>query len=128
MIVDSSAIVAILLDEPERPELLRKLELTPLASIPAPNHLEAAMVLVARTGVSGADNLDMFVHETGIEVAAFTREHALAARLAFLRFGKGRNPAGLNFRDCIAYAVARVEGRPLLCKGADFAKTDVEVA
>jgi len=128
MIVDSSAIVAILLDEPERPQLLRKLELATVASIPAPNHVEAAMVLIARTGKVAADKLDLFIAETGIEILAFTREHALAARSAFDRFGKGRHPAGLNFGDCIAYGVAKAEGRPLLFKGTDFAETDVEVA
>ncbi len=128
MIVDSSAIIAMLLDEPERSAFQHQIELAARVGLPSPNFLEAEMVLASKLGKEGADNLVRFLEETDIAILAFTHAHALGAREAFLRFGKGRHPAALNFGDCMAYAVARTEGRPLLFKGADFRLTDIEAA
>jgi ribonuclease VapC len=72
-----------------------------------------------------ADGLDALVERRGIEIVSFDRELARESRAAFIRFGKGRHPAGLNFGDCVSYALAQARGLPLLYKGEDFAKTDV---
>jgi ribonuclease VapC len=80
----------------------------------------------ARNGPPGLARLDAFLAEAEIETLPFTAAHATAARDAFLRYGKGRHPAGLNFGDCMSYAVAKMEGRPLLFKGDDFRQTDIE--
>ena len=92
------------------------------------NFLEAAMVLESRIGAAGGRNLDAFTAETPIELVPVTVEQAYAAREAWRRFGKGNHPAGLNFGDCFAYALAETTGEPLLFKGGDFALTDVEDA
>ena len=128
MIVDSSAIVAILLDEPERAAFEPLIKTAPMAAMAAPNHLESAMVLVSRRGPSIAVQLDALLVEMNIDILPFSHAHALAARDAFMRYGKGRHAAGLNFGECIAYAVAKVEDHPLLFKGGDFHLTDVEAA
>jgi ribonuclease VapC len=128
MIVDTSAIVAMLLDEAESGSFVRQVGLSRNPLLPAPNHVETLMVLVGRRGDTAASNLEQFLSETGISILPFTADHALAAREAYLRFGKGRHPAALNFGDCMAYAAAKVERMPLLFKGSDFALTDVEVA
>ena len=86
------------------------------------------MVLSGRRGQAPVDALDAYLRKAGISVLPFTADHALLARQAFLRYGKGRHKAGLNFGDCIAYAAAKLEGMPLLFKGDDFALTDVEAA
>ena len=86
------------------------------------------MVLAGRKNEAALDRLDAYLRESSISVMPFTLEHALVARQAFLRYGKGRHKAALNFGDCIAYATAKLEGMPLLFKGDDFALTDVEAA
>ena len=90
--------------------------------------LEVAIVLESRTGVAGGDELDLFMERAQIELEPVTTEHAQAARRAWRRFGKGNHPAGLNFGDCFAYALAEVSGEPLLFKGRDFALTGIEAA
>ena len=86
------------------------------------------MVVEGRGGVAAGDELDAFLETTGIEMAPVTVEHLAAARRAWRRFGKGNHPAGLNFGDCLAYALAETTGEPLLFKGDDFAQTDVVAA
>ena len=90
------------------------------------NFLEAAIVLESRSGAAAGHELDAFLKEAEIELEAVTSEQAQAARRAWRRFGKGNHPAGLNFGDCFAYALAEATGEPLLFKGGDFALTDVE--
>ena len=92
------------------------------------NFLEAAIVLESRSGVAAGHELDAFMEESGIELEPVTLGQAQAARRAWRRFGKGNHPAGLNFGDCFAYALAEATGEPLLFKGQDFALTDIEAA
>src|SRR4051812_48334219 len=120
MIVDSSAIVAILRAEADRDLYLFAIDSAEIRKIPAPTLVEATMVL---TGIHRSDmmeSLGAFLRVASIETTPFTADHAAVARQAFLRYGKGRHLAALNFGDCIAYAVARLEAMPLLFKGEDF--------
>jgi ribonuclease VapC len=128
MIVDSSAVIAVLLDEPERTVFQPILETSASAKMAAPTFLETSMVLASRSGTEMLTLLDRLRLEIGLTVLPFTEGHALVARRAFLRYGKGRHAAGLNFGDCISYAVSKVEGEPLLFKGKNFHLTDVEAA
>jgi ribonuclease VapC len=126
VIVDSSAIVAILLREPGHEALLEHLSSAP-AAIGAPTLVETGMVLAARLGLPGKTLLARLVSEAELDVIPFTAEHWMVAVDAFVRFGKGRHPAALNYGDCLSYAVARLAGEPLLCRGDDFARTDLPV-
>ncbi len=128
MIVDSSAVLTILFGEEEAAQYDRAMTEASLCRMSVVNFLEAAMVLESRIGDAGGRNLDAFIAETPIELAPVTVEHAYAARRAWRRYGKGNHPAGLNFGDCFAYALAETTGEPLLFKGGDFALTDVEDA
>ncbi len=127
MIIDSSAMVAILTGEAEKERFIRVINSADKPLIPAPNFLETSMVMTSR-GSHGLSKLDEFVATGRFTILPFSQAHALAARDAFWRYGKGRHAAGLNFGDCIAYGVAKVEDMPLLFKGGDFYLTDVEVA
>ena len=134
MIVDASALLAVLLSETDASRFADAIAHADAPRIPAPNWLEVAMRL--ETMSASADHayeaaeaeLRRYTANQWLAVAPFTGEHAVLARQAFRRFGKGRHPAGLNFGDCIAYAVAKLENRPLLFKGNDFSKTDIEPA
>lgn len=128
MVIDSSAIVAILQLEPEASRFSELIDRMHVNRIAAPNVLEIALVMGARKGAEGFIRMDAFLSAAGIETVPFTADHAAVARQAFMRYGKGRHPAGLNFGDCIAYATARLENMPLLFKGDDFRLTDIEVA
>ena len=128
MVIDTSALVAVLLREPERAAFLSALEADPVRLLSSVSTLEAAMVIEARKQEAGGRELDLFIHRARIEVVGFTPDHAEAARLAWRRYGKGNHPAALNFCDCCAYALSRTSGEPLLFKGDDFAKTDVVAA
>jgi ribonuclease VapC len=128
MIVDSSALLAILLEEPEG----HRFDVTMLRSgvclISSATLLEASMILQSRRGRNGVIDLDQLILRFGIEVLPFTESQALIARQAFERYGKGRHPAGLNFGDCMAYAAAKESGEELLFKGTDFGLTDIAIA
>lgn len=128
MVIDTSAIVAILRGEPERISLIAAIDTASTVRIAAPTLLELTMVVAGSHRIDMLDELDTFVALTKLETAPFTADHAAVARAAFLRYGKGRHPAGLNFGDCISYATARLEAMPLLFKGDDFRKTDIEAA
>lgn len=128
MIVDSSAIIAILLREPGHEVVLESLRSSPLTGVGAPTLVESGMVLVARIGLGGKTLVARLVQVAGISVIPFSAEHWPVAVDAFVRFGKGRHRAGLNFGDCMTYAVARLAGEPLLCLGDDFAQTDLALA
>jgi ribonuclease VapC len=125
VIVDSSAIVAILRREPEHEILEERLAEALEPKVGAPTQLEAAMVLSARLGGRGRLVLARFLQDNRIAVVPFTEEHADIAIDAFGQYGKGHHPAKLSMGDCFSYAVAKVAGEPLLCIGNDFAQTDL---
>ena len=125
MIVDTSALLAILQDEPERRAFNEALEGADARRMSAATFVEVSIVIEARHGLAGQRDLDHFLDRAGIEVISVDAEQAKVARGAFSRFGKGRHAAGLNFGDCFSYALASVLGEPLLFKGDDFRKTDL---
>ena len=128
MIADSSALVAVVIEEPEFEAVWDRLGAAENVGVWAPTLFEAAMVLRARLGPSARTLLGAVSEQIAIEVLAFDDRHWPVALDAFTRFGKGRHPAGLNFGDCLAYATASVAGEPLLCLGDGFAQTDLELA
>jgi ribonuclease VapC len=125
MVLDSTAIVAIHLKEPGHERLLDAIDAAVIVVVGVPTLLETAMVLTTRLGQDARPLLASFLRHLEAEVVAFSDEHLDAATTAFLRFGRGRHAAGLNFGDCMAYAIAEVAGMPLLFTGEDFARTDV---
>lgn len=128
MVIDSSAIIAILGYEPEAEDLAAAIQDDPIRLMSAASWLESAIVIEARHGQAGGQKFDELVQVAQIRVEPVTVEQASAARLAFRTYGKGRHPASLNFGDCFAYALAKVSGEPLLCKGNDFSQTDIPLA
>ncbi|MGD0013447.1 MAG: type II toxin-antitoxin system VapC family toxin [Bryobacteraceae bacterium] len=128
MVIDTSALVAILLDEPERRRFNQAIESSARRLISAATVLEAAMVLEGRFGAPGGRLLDRFLLRARFESIPVDAEQAGIARRAFRKYGKGRHRAGLNYGDCFSYALAKAAGEPLLYKGSDFAQTDVEPA
>ena len=125
MVIDTSALVAILQREPERRRFIEVIEAADARLISAATFVEISIVIEARYGAEGLRDLDQFIGRAGIELVPVDAEHSSAARVAFSRFGKGRHSAGLNFGDCFSYALALVVGQPLLFKGDDFVHTDV---
>ena len=128
MTLDTSALVAILRNEPERADFVALIEQAPRRLVSSVSVLEAAMVLEGRRGDEAGRELDLFLHTASIETIPFDADQLALARSAFRRFGKGRHPAGLNFGDCATYALARWSGEPLLFKGNDFSETDIPSA
>ena len=124
VVVDTSALMAIAL-EPEVLSFIDTLDAADRRLISAASVVEAGIVAEARAGVLGGDRLDKIIVELGLEIEPVTADQARIARSAYRSFGKGNHPAGLNFGDCFAYALAKAAGLPLLFKGDDFAKTDV---
>ena len=125
MVIDTSALLAILQDEPERRRFNEAIELADSRRISAATFVEVSIAIDSRLGAEGLRDLDRFIERAEIEVTPVDVEQARAAREAFTRFGKGRHAAGLNFGDCFSYALSRVLGEPLLYKGEDFIRTDV---
>lgn len=125
MILDSSAILAILLREPGCERLLDRVGAAAVVAVGAPTLVETALVLSSRLGHNPRSLLSDFLREGDIEVIPFGREHYEIAFQAFALYGKGRHRAALNFGDCMSYAVARVAGMPLLYTGNDFSRTDL---
>jgi ribonuclease VapC len=128
MIVDGSAIIAILLREPGHEMLVDRLAADENSAVGAPTLAETALVLISRMGLMARTLLARFVDETELIVIPFDDEHWQVAADAFIRFGKGLHTAALNFGDCMTYAVARLADEPLLYVGDDFAKTDIRSA
>lgn len=126
MVVDSSAVVAILRAEHEAAEMRRAIARTWRVLMAAPTHLETAMVLVGNRSPVVLDALDDLIRDLRIEIVPFDAAQAALAREAFVRYGKGRHEAALNFGDCVAYALAKSRDLPLLHKGSDFAATDLK--
>lgn len=126
MIIDTSALLAILLDEPESTALVSAISAASVRLIAAPTLVEASAVLHGRKGPSGDVALDALLHRLSVITVDMNSAAAAFARDAFRRFGKGvGNPAVLNYGDCLAYGAAMATGQPLLFKGADFAQTDI---
>jgi ribonuclease VapC len=125
MVVDTSALVAIFLLEPEAEQFAYAILEAPRAAISAANLLEAGIILDCRIGHQDSSELDEFIANVGLEVEPVTADQVRVARHAFRTYGRGNHPAGLNFGDCFAYALARTAGLPLLFKGNDFAQTDI---
>jgi ribonuclease VapC len=128
VIVDASAIIAVILREPGFETLVDKLASTPGVGVGSPTLTEAAIVLSARLRRDGRGIVIRFVQDMALVVIPFGEPHWATAVDAWWRFGKGRHPAGLNFGDCMSYAIAKLAGRPLLCVGDDFARTDLPLA
>lgn len=128
MIVDSSALIAILFKEKEASAFASAMRDAPSRAIAAPTLVEAAMVAEGRTGPAMGKELDELLDALNAEIVPFTAAHAALARDAWRRYGKGRHPAGLNLGGCFAYALAKTRDEPLLFKGDDFARTDVKAA
>jgi ribonuclease VapC len=125
MILDTSALLAILQDEPERRSFNACIEAAASRSMSTATFVETSIVIGVRYGGDGLRDLDLFIAKAGIALVPVDADQAHVARDGFLRFGKGRHPAGLNYGDCFAYALARTLGEPLLYKGSDFSQTDV---
>lgn len=128
MVVDSSALISILLAERGYGPLLEKAGRANSVFVGAPTALETAVVLSARLRRDARPMLSGFLRRMNAEIVDFGEDHYDAALSAFLRFGKGRHPAALNFGDCMSYALASLSGLPLLYAGADFSKTDIPSA
>lgn len=125
MVLDTSALLAVLLNEPAAPAFRLALEADPVRLLSAASLVETSIVIEARVGEPGGRELDLLIHKAAIEVVAVDAAQADLARHAYRQFGKGRHPAGLNYGDCFAYALAQSAGEPLLFKGDDFSRTDV---
>ena len=127
VVIDTSALLAILLDESERGKFLELLSESETRLLSAANALETAIVVESRRGEAAGRELDLFLHRTKIEIVAVDAEQFSIARFAWRKFGKGRHPAALNFGDCFAYALTKMSSEPLLAKGEDFRRTDLQV-
>ena len=125
MVLDTSAILALLLDEPEAEEFRTALELDDTRIVSAATLLEAAVVIEARKGDAAGRELDRLIDKAGIAVVSVDADQVEEARRAWRRFGRGRHEAGLNYGDLFSYALSRTTGEPLLFKGDDFRRTDV---
>ncbi|HEY6414302.1 MAG TPA: type II toxin-antitoxin system VapC family toxin [Edaphobacter sp.] len=128
MVIDSSALVAIILEEPDASLYYAAIANSPVRLLSAAILVESSLVLLRRRTASATAALDSLIAHLRIEIISVDHRQALLAREAFQRFGKGRHKAGLNFGDCFSYALAKQTGEPLLFKGADFSKTDVTPA
>jgi ribonuclease VapC len=128
MVLDTSALLAILLAEPESQAMVRAVAEDERRLVGAPTLVEASAVMLAKKGGAGEVALDALLERLGVEVVPMSVGAARLARLAYARFGKGvGDPAVLNYGDCLSYGVAMAEREPLLFKGDDFAHTDVAV-
>jgi len=127
VVIDTSALLAILLGEPERGKFLQLLSESETRLLSTANALETAMVVESRRGEAAGRELDLFLHRTKIEMVAVDAEQFSIARFAWRKFGKGRHPAALSFGDCFAYALTKTSSEPLLAKGEDFRRTDLQL-
>ena len=125
MVLDTSALLAILRDEPERRAFNEAIEAADTRLMSVATLVEVSIVLEARHGAEAMRDLDLFIERAGIDLVPVDLEQARVARRAFSRFGKGRHRAGLNYGDCFSYALASVLGEPLLYKGDDFVHADL---
>lgn len=125
MVIDTSALIAILFNEPERRSFNEAIEAATDRAMSAATFVEASIVVEGRRGADGVRLLDQLIDRSRIKIVGVDDRQARTARLAWSRFGKGRHKAALNYGDCFSYALAKERGQPLLFKGEDFEKTDV---
>ncbi|MEJ2588098.1 MAG: type II toxin-antitoxin system VapC family toxin [Deltaproteobacteria bacterium] len=125
MVIDSSALIAILLNEPETEAFARAIAKDPRRLVSVFSVLEAGIVIEAKKGDAGGRELDLLMHRAGMEPIAMDAAQVELARHAWRSFGKGRHAAGLNIGDCCSYALSKHSGEPLLFKGMDLSKTDI---
>jgi len=128
MVIDTSALIACLLGEPERVRFIDAIDADPVRLISVVGFVETSFVILGRKGEAGIVDLQRFIGDAQIQRVPVDAMHADLAVEAFRRFGKGRHPAGLNIGDCFAYALAKATGEVLLYKGGDFARTDIVAA
>ncbi len=126
MVVDTSAVIAILFGEPETESFVRALADDSKKMISSFNALESAIVIEAKKGEAGGRELDLLLHRARIEIISLNGDQVELALTAWRKYGKGNHPAGLNIGDCCAYALAKYSGEPLLFKGKDFSQTDIQ--
>jgi ribonuclease VapC len=127
VVIDSSVLLAILLGEPERSHFVDLITEASVRLLSAANALETAIVSESRLKTAGGHELDILIQKAAIEIVSVDSEQFSVARQAWRKFGKGRHPAALNFGDCFAYALSKVSNEPLLAKGSDFHKTDLQL-
>jgi ribonuclease VapC len=127
MVIDTSAVLAIFLGEPERKDFLALILQSGKRLISAASVLESGMVIESKRGEAAGREFDLFVVRTNLELVPVDAEQIEIARSAWRKFGKGRHPAALNFGDCFTYALSKWSGEPVLAKGQDFARTDIEL-
>jgi ribonuclease VapC len=127
MVIDASALVAMLADGPEAERLEAAVEADPVRLMSTASYLETAIVIETRFGEAGGRELDLWLHRAGVDLVSVDVDQADAARVAYRLYGRGRHRAGLNYGDCVSYALAKVSGQPLLFKGDDFTHTDIGV-
>jgi ribonuclease VapC len=127
MVLDTSAILAILQDEPERRKFNEAIEAAETRSLSTASFVECSMILESRYGADGIRDLDLFIAKAQVSLVPVDEEQADLARRAFRKYGKGRHPAGLNFGDCFSYALAQALNEPPLFKGIDFNQTDIQI-
>lgn len=128
MILDTSALVAVLYREPEAAEFVQLIHDAEVCRISVANYVELSMVVENQLGPEAGRQVAAFFRRAGIVIEPVTLDHGELARQAFLDFGKGRHEASLNYGDCFAYALAKATGEPLLFKGNDFSRTDISAA
>ncbi len=128
MVIDTSALVAILLREPDAEGYAKAMDDAPLRLLSAVTRVELSFVIEGRKGEAGRVDLERLLNDGDFEVVAVTPQQATIAIDAFRSYGKGRHPAGLNIGDCFSYALASATGHPLLFKGNDFVHTDIRSA
>jgi ribonuclease VapC len=125
MVIDTSALVAMLADESDAELLEASVEADPVRTMSTASYVEAAIVVESRFGEAGGRELDLWLHRAAVNLVAVDADQADVARVAYRRYGKGRHRAGLNYGDCFAYALAKISGQPLLFTGDDFGHTDI---
>jgi ribonuclease VapC len=127
MVIDTSAIIAILLSEPEGDRFIRLIGSSRTRLFSAASLVEASLVIESRKGQAGRSDLDLFRRDGGLEIVPVKEAQAQSARTAFRLFGKGRHSARLTFRDCFSYALAKASNEPLRFKGQEFSQTDLPI-
>jgi ribonuclease VapC len=126
MVIDPSAILAIIYAEPEELTFIQLINESEDCLLSAPGYVEASIVVGSKHGKQGIENLNLLIEALSITVISFSVEQGQLASEAFLKFGKGRHPAKLNMGDCFSYALAKSTNQPLLFKGNDFTHTDID--
>jgi ribonuclease VapC len=126
MVIDSSALIALLLDEPESTNFVTSIAASTTRLTSASSYLETAIVMLNRSGPDAPEKVDRLLADLSIDIFPFTQDQAVLAIAAYGRYGRGgSHPAGLNFGDCFTYALATLTGEPVLFKGSDFSRTDL---